>query len=111
MENGTLIAAPVFADGRSVRVRVSAIIAAIALVLTMFVLLQQPADAAPSGGVAAAAVAGASVGASDAAQINFNQIICAALISIRNSFANSPFFGFVAAIINQFIVAFGCAPS
>lgn len=110
MENGTLMAGAIV-GGRSTRMRVSAVLAALALVLTMFVLVQQRADAAPAGGAAVAAASVASVGAADAAQINFNQIICASLLSIRNSFANSPFFAFVAAIINQFIVAFGCAPS
>jgi hypothetical protein len=110
MENGTLMAGAIV-SGRSTRMRVSAVLAALALVLTMFVLVQQRADAATTGGSTAVAASVASVGAGDAAQINFNQIICAALISIRNSFANSPFFSFVAAIINQFIVAFGCAPS
>jgi hypothetical protein len=110
MENGTLIAGPVLGDGRSVRMRVSAVLAALALVLTMFVLVQQRADAAPAGGAAVAASV-ASVGSVDAAQLNFNQIICAALISLRNSFANSPFFGFVQAILNNFIAAFGCSPS
>jgi hypothetical protein len=108
MENGTLMAGAIV-SGRSTRTRVSAVLAALALVLAMFVMVQQRADAAPAGNGTAAAVSVVSGG--DAAQINFNQIICAALISIRNSFANSPFFAFVAAIINQFIVAFGCAPS
>jgi hypothetical protein len=53
----------------------------------------------------------ATVGAADAAQINFNQIICAALISIRNAFASSPFFAFVVAAINPLIIGFGCSPS
>ena len=110
MENGTLMAGAIVSGGRSTRMRVSAVLAALALVLTMFVLVQQRADAATGGGSAAVAASVASVGAPDA-QINFNQIICASLIAIRNSFANSPFFAFVAAIINQFIVAFGCAPS
>ncbi len=110
MENGTLMAGQGLSLGRSTRVSVSAVIAAVALVFAMFVMVQQRADAAPAAGAAVAASV-ASVGSSAPAQINFNQIICAALISVRSAFANSPFFSFVHAAINPIIIAFGCSPS
>jgi len=70
-------------------------------------MVQQRADAAP----AAAVTAAVSVGAGDAAQINFSQIVCPILLAVRNSFASSPFFSFVQAAINPLIVAFDCSPS
>ena len=108
MDNGTLTAGPVLAGRQGIGVRASAVIAAFALVLTMFVLVQQRADAAP---VAGAAVASVATVAADAAQIDFRQIVCPILIAVRNAFASSPFFAFVRAAINPLIVAFGCSPS
>jgi hypothetical protein len=109
MENGTLMAGDGLIGTRTTRVRVSAVIAAVALVFAMFVMVQHRADAAPAGAAVAASVA--SVGSGTSAQLNFNQIICSTLISIRNAFANSPFFSFVVAAINPLIVGFGCSPS
>ena len=111
MENATLTGVPIMTGRHGIGVRASAVIAAFALVLTMFVLMQQQADATPAAGAAVAAASVATVGAAGAAQINFNQIICSLLISVRNSFANSPFFSFVQAAINPLIIAFGCGPS
>jgi hypothetical protein len=75
--------------GRSRRVLAAAVFAGFALVLAWFVLVQQPADA----------------------QIDFRQIVCPTLISIRNAFANSPFFSFVSGILDSLIAAFGCGVS
>ena len=105
-----MTAGPVMTGRHGIGVRASAVIAAFALVLTMFVLMQQQADAAPAGAAVAAASV-ATVGAADAAQINFRQIVCPILIAVRNAFANSPFFSFVQAAINPLIIAFGCSPS
>jgi hypothetical protein len=92
--------------GRRTRLRLSSLLVAFALVAGSLLLIQQQAEAAPS------PVAAAVVVPADAAQLpNFNAIVCAVLISVRNSFANTPFGGFVTPIINQFIAAFGCAPS
>ena len=41
------------------------------------------------------------------AQIDFRQTIVAILLSIREAFANSPFAGFILAIIDALIAAFG----
>ena len=38
-------------------------------------------------------------------------IVCPILIAVRNAFADGPFGGFITPILNQFLVAFGCAPS
>lgn len=88
MEITTLTAARGLALGRSWRVRV-AVAAAFALILTWFVLAQQPAHA----------------------QIDVRQFVCPTLIAIRNAFASSPFFSFVAAAINPILSAFGCGVS
>lgn len=109
MENGTLRAGPAVAGSRSTQLRLTSLLAALALVLAMFVLVQ-PADAAPATGSVAASVA--LVGGDDAAQIiDIRQIVCPILLAVRNAFAASPFFSFVAAIINSLLVGFGCAPS
>jgi hypothetical protein len=107
MEIGTLAFAPAFAGDRSTLRRVTALVAAILLVLGMFVVVQQ-FDASPAG--AATAPAAAVVGG-DHAQINISQLICGILLSVRNAFANSPFAGFVTPILDAIIRAFGCAPS
>ncbi len=109
MENGTLLAGSGVTGTRSTRLRLTSLLAALALVLAMFVLVQQPADASPATGSVAAAVA--SVSGDDAAQIDFRQIVCPILLNIRNAFASSPFFSFVAGILNSLLVGFGCAPS
>lgn len=106
MDNGTMVPAGGAAT-RTLRLRVGAVIAAFALMFAMLVLVQDRADAAPTGAVAAAVVAPAAV----AAQINIAAIVCPTLLAIRNAFANGPFAGFVTPILNNLIVAFGCAPS
>ena len=109
MDNTMALAGPALAGNRSLRLRAGAVIAALALLLAMFVVVQESLDAAPAGAAVAASVA--AVGAGEAAQIDFNQIICSILISVRNAFANTPFGGFVTPILNQLIQGFGCAPS
>lgn len=89
MENGTLTAARGLALGRSRRVWAAAVFAAFAVVIALFMLTQQPADA----------------------QIDFRQFVCPTLIAIRNAFANSPFFSFVTAAIDPILAAFGCTVS
>ncbi len=110
MDNATLLTAPDYTRGRTFGLRVASVVAALALVFAMVVLLQQRADAAPSAG--AAAVAGATVGVADgSAQVNFSQIVCPILLSIRAAFANSPFFSFIQPIIDQLLAQFGCVIS
>lgn len=108
MEATLLAATPV--AGRGLRLRASAVIAALALVLTMFVVVQQRAEAAPSPAPVAAALA-VPAAAGVAAQIDIRQFVCPILIAVRNAFARSPFFSFVAAAINRLIVRFGCGVS
>ncbi len=111
MENGILTAGPGLGTTSSVRLRASAIVAALALVMAMFVVAQHRADASPvTPAVSAAVVAPAAV-AGVAPQIDIRQFVCPILISIRNAFASSPFFSFVAAVINRLLIAFGCAIS
>ena len=105
MDNSTLVAGSL--EGHSLRIRVGAVIAGLALIFGMVVLMQDRADAVPSGH---AAVASATVGV-DNAQIDFGQFVCPFLLAVRTSFANSPFFSFVAAALNPFLVRFGCIPS
>ena len=75
--------------GRNRRVRAAVAFAAFAVVLAWFVLAQQPAEA----------------------QIDFRQFVCPTLIAIRNAFANSPFFSFVAQVLDGLLAAFGCGVS
>jgi hypothetical protein len=106
MEIGTLTAGSGLTLGHSRRLRAAAVIAALALVLTLFVLVQSPADASTHASVAAAAVA-----PDVSAQIDIRQFVCPILIAVRNAFASSPFFSFVAAALNPIIAAFGCSVS
>ena len=41
------------------------------------------------------------------AQLPFGQLIVSILLSVRNAFANSPFFGFLAGIFDALIRSFG----
>jgi len=107
MENGTLVVGPAFVGNRATRHRVTALIAAVLLVLALFAVVQA-VDTSPAG---AAVAATASVAGVDNAQININQLICSILISVRNAFANTPFGGFVTPILNSLIDSFDCAPS
>jgi hypothetical protein len=108
MNSGTLVMPAGDPATRTLKVRVGAVIAAFALMFAMLVLVQDRADAAPAtGAVAAAVVAPAATNA----QINIAAIVCPTLLAIRAAFANTPFGGFVTPILNNLIVAFGCAPS
>lgn len=100
MDNGTLVAANHRVDARP-GVRRASVVAALAIVLSLFVLMQRPADAAPRVGAAGAGVSG---------QVNSNQIICATLFSLRASYAANPFFAPAVAAIDEELVAFGCVP-
>ena len=72
--------------GRTARVRVLSIAAALTLVVAALLLLQEPAQA------------------------QFG-IVCNILQSLAASFANSPFFAFIENIINALLAAFGCVIS
>ena len=107
MESTTLAVRPARVGDHGTRTRTTALIAALLLVLGMFVLVQQVG--APPAGAAVAATA--TVAGVDHAQINFSQLICSILISVRNAFASTPFGGFVTPILNALLDAFDCAPS
>lgn len=87
---------------RSTRTRMFSLLLAFALIAGTLLLIQQPAGAAPA--QAATAVT---------AQFGdlFSSIVCPILLSVRNAFSGGIFGDFVTPIINQFLVAFGCAPS
>ncbi len=88
---------------RSTRTRLFAVLVAFALIAGSLLLIQQQASAAPAPAVTAQI--GGDFG-------NFFQsIVCPILLSIRNAFSGGFFGDFVTPIINQFLVAFGCAPS
>ena len=106
MELSTLTVGAGLDLGHSRRLRAGAVIAAFALLLTLFVLVQQPADASTHASVAAASVA-----PDVSSQIDIRQFVCPILLAVRNAFASSPFFSFVAAAINPLLVAFGCTVS
>jgi hypothetical protein len=106
MDIATLAMQPALVGRRGVGLRIASVLAALALVLAMFVLVQDRADAAAGG---SSAVAASVVSGGDAAQ--FNNIFCSILLSVRNAFAGTPFGGIVVAIINPLIAAFGCSPS
>ncbi len=108
MDNGTLAVDHADIGGRSRHLRVGAVIAALALMFAMTVLIQHRAEAAPAGAVAAASVATVGV---DAAQIDINQLLCSIILSIRNAFAQIPFFAFILPIFDQLLVRFGCVVS
>lgn len=92
--------------GRRTRVRLSSLLVAFALMAGSLLLIQQRADAAQ------APVAAAVVVPADAAQFpGFTSIVCPILLSVRDSFTNSPFAGFILPFLNNFLSAFGCAPS
>ena len=105
MENGTLV----MADTHSVRLRVSSVIVALALVFAASVLVQHRAEAAPGASGAVASALAVPSASAVAPQIGIGgQFVCSILISIRAAFANSPFFAFIAAILNSLIIGFGC---
>lgn len=41
----------------------------------------------------------------------FSNLICSILESVAAAFSSSPFFGFIAGILNSLLSAFGCGPS
>ena len=41
----------------------------------------------------------------------FTDLICSILESVLAAFSNSPFFGFIAGILNSLLAAFGCGIS
>ena len=89
--------------GGALRKRLATLLVAFALVAGSLLLVQQQASAAPAPAVTAQI--GGDFG-------NFFQsIVCPILLSIRNAFSGGFFGDFVTPIINQFLVAFGCAPS
>ncbi|MDQ4071237.1 MAG: hypothetical protein M3203_17475 [Actinomycetota bacterium] len=108
MDNGTLAVRYDDIEGRNRHLRIGAVIAALALMFAMTVLIQPRAEAAPVAAVAAASVVTAGAGA---AQIDFNQIFCSIILSIRNRFAQIPFFAFILPIFNQLLARFGCVVS
>ncbi len=107
MQTGTLAVGSAFVASRTTRNRITVLIAAVLLVLAMFVIVQQ-VDTSPAG---ASVGASATVGGDNAQIIDIRQAVCPILISVRNAFANTPFGGFVTPILNSLIQSFGCAPS
>jgi hypothetical protein len=92
------------ATSRSNRRRLSTLLVAFALVAGSLLLIQQQqAGAAPAASAATAV----------SAQFGdlFHSIVCPILLAVRNAFAGGPFGDFVTTLLNQFLVAFGCAPS
>ncbi len=106
MENATLLVGPSFVGAHTSRTRITALVAAVLLVLALFVVVQQ-VDVSPAG---AAVAATASVSGANA-QIDIRQIVCPILISLRNAFAGTFIAPFANPILSALIVSFGCAPS
>ena len=101
MDSGTLVAANNHLDVRRPGLRRASVVAALAMILATFVLLQRPADAAPSVGAAGAGVS---------AQTNFNAAICAILFDLRDDYDDTPFFSPAVAVIDELLVEYGCIP-
>ena len=108
MENSMSVADHALGVDRRMRLRISAVVAALALAFTMFVFVQDRADASPRASVAASAVANPT---DVAAQIDFGQIFCSILQTIFSAFSSSPFFSFIAAALTPILQAFGCVVS
>ncbi len=87
---------------RSTRMRLLSLLVAFALVAGTLLLIQQRADAAPA---TPAAAVSAQFGEA------FSSIVCPILLAVRNAFSGGFFGDFVSPLLNQFLVAFGCAPS
>lgn len=98
-------------ETRSTRVKVASLALAMLLAAGALLLVQQRADAAPVGAVAASIAGGDSVTAQLDIGALIRSIVCPILIAVRNAFADSPFFGFVEPILNQLLAFFGCTPS
>ena len=109
--NETLIIAGEVAPGRSLRLRASSVFVALALVFAAMIVVQHRADAAPAAAGAAVAAVALPAPAAANAQIDFRQFVCPILFAIRAAFANTPFFGIVAAALDPILAAFGCLPS
>ena len=100
MDNGTLVAASGHAKSRGPAVRRASVVAALSLVVGLFMLVQEPADAAPRG---------APAGVAAQTQTDFRQFVCPILIELRATYAGAgPFFASAVAIIDEFLVEFGC---
>lgn len=101
MNSDVIMAGDGVAVGPGLRLRVPAVVVALALVFCALFLVQHKAEASQ----VRAAVATAP------AQINFQQFVCATLLQIRAAFAGSPFFAVVVAALNPILIAFGCITS
>ncbi len=111
MDNALVTAPTGAAVARPARLRISSVIVGLALIFAALVVVQHRADAAPATPAVAAVVAGAPAVDSVHGQFDIRGFICAILLSVRNAFARSPFFGIVSQILNAILVAFGCLPS
>lgn len=89
MDKGTSMA-------RRPGVRRASALTALGLVLSLFVLVQQPASAAPR------------AGAGVSAQVDFRQLICPILADVRDDFDDAPFFGAAVVTIDALRAEFGC---
>lgn len=107
MNNDVMMAGDGVAAGPGLRLRVPAVVVALALVFCGLFLVQHKAEAS----TVRAAVATAPAAPAANAQINFNQFVCAILLQIRAAFASSPFFAVVVAALNPILIAFGCITS
>ena len=87
---------------RSTRMRLFSLLVAFALIAGTLLLIQQRADAAPARPAAAATAQFGDV---------ISSIVCPILLAVRNAFSGGIFGDFVTPLLNQFLVAFGCAPS
>lgn len=98
---------------RGTRLRVSSLLIAFAMLAGSLLLIQQRAEAAPTGAGPVAAVAAPALDA--AAQIDvggfIRSIVCPILFSVRDAFDDGPFGGFVTPILNNLLAAFGCTAS
>jgi hypothetical protein len=90
---------------RSVRMRLSSLVVAALLVFSALLLTQHRAEAAPAKPAAVSAQVISFPG------FDIRALVCPILITIRNSFASTPFFSFASPILNNIISAFGCGPS
>jgi hypothetical protein len=87
---------------RRVRTRLLSVLLAFALMAGTLLLIQQRADAAPARPAAAATAQFGEL---------FSSVVCPILLAVRNAFSGGIFGDFVTPLLNQFLVAFGCAPS
>ncbi len=109
MDNATLAVGYDQIAAHPFRLRITSVVAALALMFAMTVLVQHRAEAATAG--ATAVTASLVTAAAEVAQIDFSQIFCSIILSIRASFARIPFFAFILPIFNQLLARFGCVVS